>query len=95
MLDLKTVLKNNSRSIEHRARLTRHMSNWVKVSDIAYSNVTTTARVFDMLCFELTTRQRPYIIKRLYSRYSNLRMQHELKEIHSWLKHSKEAKKEV
>lgn len=82
-------------SADYRIRLKRHMSNWIKVSDILYSNVTTEDKVLAMLSYELENRQRAYVIKRIYSRYSNLRMRRETEELQLCLKNLKKTQNDT
>lgn len=65
--------------------LQRFMSNWVKVAAIIYSDSATDTSVLALLGYELRNKRRSYIIKRLYSRYSELRRKREIAEIKTWL----------
>ena len=65
--------------------LQRFMSNWVKVAAIIYSDSATDTSVLALLGYELKNKRRSYIIKRLYSRYSELRRKREVEEIREWI----------
>ena len=66
---------------EYAKLLIDHMSSWTRVGDIVYSSCTTENKVLGMLGFELETRRRPYVTKRILARYSGLRHEREKKEI--------------
>ena len=78
-----------------QTRLKRHMSNWIKISDILYSQSITEDTVLVMLAYELDNGQRPYIIKRLYSRYSSLRLKQERRIIQLCTKNPKKTQKSI
>ena len=80
-------------SASERTQLRRLMSNWVKVSDILYKKDITEDTVLAMLSFELENQQRPYVISRIYSRYSTLRLRREQRELGVWLKNLKKPQK--
>ena len=66
------------------APLKRLLSNWVKVADRIYEDGITEDTLKVLLKLEMTTKNRPYIVSRLYSRFSKLRSQRERKEIEKW-----------
>ena len=68
-------------SADRAFALTKHMSNWLKVSDIIYDPVTEEDTVLALLSYELKNRRRKYVADRIYSRYSNMRLQREQKEL--------------
>lgn len=66
---------------DYSERLKAHLSNWIKVSDIIYSECTTEYMVLALLGYEIKNRQRPYVITRMHARYSYLRLKREKREV--------------
>jgi len=61
----------------------REMSNWVKISERIYSTEDESMLLI-MLKVELTSRNREYIVSRLYSRFSAVRAKREKEELKAW-----------
>lgn len=57
------------------------MNNWAKVSKLLYKKQLPEEMVLALLAYELDTRNRPYLVKRLHSRYAELRKLRERTEI--------------
>lgn len=68
-------------SPEYAQRLKKHLSNWLKTADVIYADCTAENLVLALLAYEIENRQRPYVIKRIHSRYSGLRLAREQAEI--------------
>ena len=67
------------------APLKRLLSNWVKVADHIYEEeCITEGTLLVLLKLEMSSKNRPYMVTRLYSRYSKLRSRRERKEIAQW-----------
>jgi hypothetical protein len=62
------------------AKLKRAISNWVKVSDIIYKEITEQDLLI-MMKIEKAGKNRNYILSRLHSRYCRLRMARERKDL--------------
>ena len=62
------------------AELRRSISNWVKVSDIIYADVTEDDLLV-MMKIEKEGKNRNYILSRLHSRYCKMRNTRERKEL--------------
>lgn len=62
------------------AELKRSISNWMKVSDIIYTNATE-EDLLVMMKIEKEGKNRSYIISRLHSRYNKMRVARERKEL--------------
>lgn len=62
------------------AELKRSISNWVKVSDIIYGNVSEHDLLI-MMKIEKSGKNRNYILSRLHSRFCRLRTSRERKEL--------------
>lgn len=67
-------------SVTEQPEMERKFSNWRKVADIIYT-LDDTDELVRILQLELTTRRRPLIIERVYSKYSSLKSKNELKKI--------------
>lgn len=68
-------------TVEHEQQLQQSTSNWLKVSDIIYSEAITEDMILALLAYELDNRKRPYVVKRIYSRFSEIRRRRERVEI--------------
>ena len=62
------------------AGLRRSISNWMKVSDIIYTNATE-KDLLVMMKIEKEGKNRDYILTRLHSRYNKMRVARERKEL--------------
>jgi len=71
----------------------REMSNWVKVAERIYS-VEDELMLLTMLKVEVTTKNREYIVSRLYSRFSAIRNKREKRELEEWSNELRGKKKE-
>lgn len=64
-------------------RIKRNMSNWLKVADKIYKNISE-EEILMMMKFEGEHKNRSYVIERLHSRYNALRVRREKKELSEW-----------
>lgn len=62
------------------AELKRSISNWMKVSDIIYTNASE-EDLLVMMKIEREGKNRPYIIQRLHSRFNKMRVRRERQEL--------------
>jgi hypothetical protein len=74
------ILDNVSLDDLKIAEFKRSISNWVKVSDMIYGDVTE-ADLLVMMKIEKCGKNRNYILSRLHSRFCRLRMTRERKEL--------------
>jgi len=64
-------------------RAARNMSHWVNVAKDLYASKNEDY-ILTLLYTELNTRQRYYIIQRIYAHYNSVRRKRELEEIRAW-----------
>jgi len=64
-------------------RAARNMSHWVNVAKDLYESKNED-HILKLLYIELNTRQRYYIIQRIYAHYNSVRRKRELEEIRAW-----------
>lgn len=74
------ILDNVSLENVKISELKRAISNWVKVSDIIYKEVSE-EDLLVMMKIEKSGKNRNYILSRLHSRFCRLRMARERKEL--------------
>jgi len=64
-------------------RTSRTMSHWLNVAKMLYDSEDE-AFILKLLKVELETRDRYYIVQRIYAHYNSTRRRRELKELQSW-----------
>lgn len=68
---------------ETKARMARKMSHWVNVAQELYGLIDET-RILTMLKVELETKNRYYIVQRIFAHYNAVRRRRELSELKAW-----------
>ena len=76
------------------AQVKREMSNWLKIADLIYKT-NDEQDLLIMMRLEIDSKNRPYVITRLHSRFNALRLKREKEELKAWRKNLKEAASKV
>lgn len=76
------------------AEVKREMSNWLKIADLIYKT-TNEQDLLIMMRLEIDSKNRPYIITRLHSRFNALRLKREKGELKVWRKTLKMNKQAI